>query len=725
MAAYLLLVVRPPAALEPARRFVRDLDGYFTDLMFAVRGPRKPTGEVVIVDIDEASLRDPVLGQWPWPRDRLAALLERIHDAGPRAVGLDIVFAEPDRTSPARLAAELAPHLEERLPAELLARLDHDRLLGESLTGTPTVLGYLFLTRDPPAGEPAPPPFPGWWLRVEPPDRGPEAVDAPAALGTIGNIPAIAAGGATEGFFNIDPRTGRGVLRRVPLLMTLDGMPYPSLALETWRLGRGEQSVVVSLFPGARENVAGVRVGETPVPTDGRGFLPVNYRGPAGTLPRLSAAAVYHDRTDPARLAGKYVLVGASAAGLHDLKTTPFSNACSGVEVQATVLDNLLAGDALRHSREREHGVTLLILLVGGLGFTAVLVRRGALWGGAAGLAGLLAVAGIGYGGFFLRGELLGLTVPLLALGMIFLSVMLFNHFIIGWEARFIRQAFAHYVAPDVVEDLVRRPEALRLGGEKRELTVMFSDVRGFTTLSESMEPQELGRFLNRYMNAMTGLILEGRGTVDKFIGDAIMAMWGAPLPDPQHPRHAVETALAMSDRLETLRAQWAAEGLPAIEIGIGLNSGEMTVGNMGSDQRFDYTVLGDNVNLASRLEGLSKAYGVRIVVSEATRNACGEAVAWRLLDRVRVKGKEQPIRIYEPLGAAPAAAARAAAARAFEEAQRRYLARDWDAADAALRRLEAEDPQPVYRLYRERIARFRAEPPPRDWDGVYTFTSK
>lgn len=724
-AAYVLLLVREGSPV--LEEFVRALDARVVDAFFQIRGPRRPTGEVVLVDIDETSLHDPALGQWPWPRDRVAALLERIHAGGPRALGLDIVFAEPDRTSPARALDSLAPYLRTRPDEDALEALDHDRILGNSLKDTPTVLGYFFLRpgAEVPPGAAEAMPFPTWTLKTEPPGRQPEEWDIPRATGAILNAPAIADWAASEGFFNIDLRRGASSVKRVPVLMRLGGLPLPSLALEALRIGQGASTVRARLAGGRTRNILGLQVGDLSLPTDGRGRVTLNYRGPAGTFPHYSAAAVYHGRVPPEAFAGRYVLLGASAGGLHDLKPTPFDPGMPGMEVQATLIDNAIAGDALRRSTERERGFLAVLLLAGGVLFTLALVRVGPLHGlfVALGVFALLLTAD--YAFFHTQLQVVGVSFPLAGLGGVYLAVTVSRYVLVGREARFIRNAFGHYLAPEVVEELVERPEALTLGGERRCLTVLFSDVRGFTTLSESMDPEALGALLNEYMTAMTRIVMARGGTVDKFIGDALMAFWGAPLAREKHPHEAVGASLAMLQRLDALRAGWQQRGLPAIDVGIGVNTGEMNVGNMGSEDRFDYTVIGDHVNLASRLEGLNKTYGTRLLVSEFTRERLGEAFFCRRVDRVRVKGREDPVAIYEPLCEGRPADRLRARAEAFRAAQEAFYARRFEEAAVAFAPLAEDQGDPLARVFLERVTHFRHHPPPEDWDGVWTFTTK
>jgi adenylate cyclase len=736
--------------------FLESVDARLHDLLFHVRGP-EPARDypVVIVDIDEKSMSR--LGQWPWPRDVVTRILERIDEAGPGAIGLDIVFAEPDRTSlkqqlPLLQRVTEAPVEVPRSRADLLwltpdetaallesilgegrsvapgaaASLDNDAVLADFVAGCPRlVLGYFFQLTDDGLREPAFVPYgAGVFYRKDLPgamEGSPWQAKGAVPYRPVDNI-AVLADAAEErcGVFNASI-VAAGTVRRVPLIWEYQGNLYPALSLQMLRLGHGDQSGRVIIG-----NLGAERI-ETPsfaIPTDKIGRLYVNFRGPARTFDYLSAVDVLEGRVPATRLADKYVLVGTSAGGLLDLRSTPFDEASPGVEVHANVIDNVLRGDMLR---EPSWGFTLelVLILAVGAGLSALLAYSRPLIG--AGLA-VLAAVGLGWGAFhlmFAEHLIVNLVHPLLAVVGVTMTVTTFNYFFEGRQKRYIKGAFGTYLSPELVDQLVESPEKLTLKGEEKELTVLFSDIRGFTGISEKLSAEGLAGFLNEYLTPMSDIVMETRGYVDKFIGDAVMAFWGAPVDDPEHARHAAVASLRMLAALQDLQPHWAERGLPRIEIGIGLNSGPMSVGNMGSESRFNYTVMGDNVNLGSRLEGLNKAYGTSVIIAESTRKALGAAFATRLLDKVRVKGKEEPVRIYELLAEGPLPAARRREVDAFEAAFAAYQAQRFGEAEATLQRLQAETPHPLYELYLERLAFFRHQPPGEGWDGVYTFTTK
>ena len=740
-----------------ADRFVTALDDHVLDAMFRTRGMSLTSGQVVIVDIDEKSLSR--LGQWPWPRTRMAELFRKIDAAGAKVAGLDIVFAEPDRTSPLQFAPVFQKYFREGVDPKAEIP-DNDAVLGTAVGETRTVLGYFFQMSDdglraakpqPPAPQfsiPATSIAPGVWVdangKLQPPKNRDGAaherdvpVDAlnkvPLSYRPVLNLETIGQNCLSEGFFNAEPGSS-GTIRQVPLFIRYDmdastakepdkrvAVFYPSLPMEMLREGFKEAP---KLSVG-HNGFAGVSFGQRAVPTDDRLQICLNFRGPPSTFRYVSAVDVLDGVLGANTLRDKYVLIGTSTWGLRDLRATPFASTCPGVEILATVIDNILVGDPLRQDEYTQTGVVLTIIVLGGLLLAALLSYAGPVPGGIAGVVTVFLVVFCNYRFFFLRQQVVGVAYPLLTLLLVFVVVTLFNFFFEGREKRYIRGAFSLYVSPSVVDELVRRPEKLSLEGEVKVLSVMFSDIRGFTSISEKLKAREMSAFLNEYLTAMTDIIMGERGTVDKFIGDAIMAIWGAPLDDADHAANAARGSLRMMDRLHEPQKQWAARDLPFVDIGIGVNTGEMSVGNMGSRNRFDYTVIGDNVNLASRLEGLNKEYGTNILVSESTRTALGDAFPCRLVDQVRVKGKKLPVRIYELLGEGALDEVRKAEVAAWDTVLEQYFQREFAPALATLQRLHAARPLKLYELYLERLESFQANPPGADWDGVYTFTHK
>ena len=706
------------------------LDNRILDNMFHLRGPIETTEAIVIVDIDEKSLRK--IGQWPWPRNIVADLVKKIHEAGAKVIGFDIVFAEEDRTSPQRFIDELSGYLPDRItPDDIQAMkendaMNYDLILGDTIAQTPVVLGYIFQTVDDGLKRAVDTPFPSCNIRIEPDHIPPGELALIPSYRAIINILDISQA-ETEGFFNVFPDPS-GTVRKVPLLMELDGVPYPSLALEMLRMGLGAEGVTIhasSQATGGKNGILGITLAGRFIPTDDNGQVAVNFRGPQKTFPYVSAHDVLQGK-DLSRLDGKIILIGTSAAGLLDLRAIPYSNVFPGVEVHANVIDNILANDPFTHDVFTEIGLTYTLIILGGLLMAFLLAYSSPLIGGFGGI--LLVFLYLSYGNyhlFFLKNQIIGITYPLMAIVTVFIFVTLFNYFFEGREKRFIHGAFGHYVSPDVVNQLMQNPDKLSLAGEQKNVTIFFNDIRGFTSISEKMNSEELGIFMNEYLTAMSTLIMEHKGTVDKYIGDAIMAIWGAPLDDDDHAANAIRASLAMMEKLEEIRPTWEDRGLPYIDIGIGLNTGTVSVGNFGSEQRFDYTVLGDNVNLASRLEGSNKTYGTNIIISEFTKAAINDRFFCRFIDMVRMKGKEQPVTIYEPLIEGKPDEILKEEVETFERAIALYKEKEFHQAEAILEELQSSRPRKLYTLYLERIEAFSKKPPPENWDGVFTFTTK
>ena len=628
------------------------LDNKIMDIMFRIRGPQPISKEVVIVDIDEKSLKH--VGQWPWPRDVLADLTLAIHNSGARAIGFDIVFPEADRTSPTRYLEKLKPILKERIPKELFRdmmespALDHDIAFGNAVAQSLVILGYAFQLKNDGLKSDTQTPFPSARIQLVPETATFASLSLIPAYRAILNIESVSTA-ASEGFFNV-MTDDSGTVRQVPLLMMMDQIPYPSLALETFRMGMDIPLVTIhtdSRIKTLRTPVLGLSLGQTFIPTTNTGQMVINHRGPVNTFTYVSAKDLLLGRHHG--LKDKFVLVGSSATGLFDLKATPFSNTMPGIEINATIIDNLIQEDPFKYDVFTEIGITYILIIVGGFILNLMLSFFRPLAGGVGALAFFLFIFIGNYYFFFLNYQLIGMTFPFATFLILFFLVNILSYVREGRAKRYIQNAFSHYVAPEVVKSLLINPKRLSLTGEQKQLTVLFSDIRGFTSISEKMDSIALGKFMNQYLTQMSQIIMENKGTVDKFIGDAIMAFWGAPEEEPDHAGKAVQTALLMKSHLVKINQSFKDQGMPEINIGIGINSGTMSVGNFGSHDRFDYTVMGDNVNLASRLEGVNKTYGTTILVSESTKEKLEKRFSFHFIDRVKVRGRKQSVQIYEP----------------------------------------------------------------------------
>ncbi|MBW1992609.1 MAG: adenylate/guanylate cyclase domain-containing protein, partial [Deltaproteobacteria bacterium] len=704
------------------------------DLKFRYRGPRPAGGEVVIVAIDDASLRE--VGRWPWSREVLARLVARLKEAQARVIALDIIFAEREITAGVEAVRRLRQTLAATglLTPQIAAlveqeeqRADVDRQLAQTIArGTPTVLGFYF--RD----------VGGRAIGAEPRQfMGPKAIaagtynlvrlrDRQRRLPLLGardaevNLPEMTEAAAGSGYFNMVPDPD-GSVRWLPMAIAYGPDIYAPLVLVTLRHYRGRPPLGITLGQGGVEEI---RLGRQIIPVDRFGRFYLNFLGPPGAFPTYSAAAVLAGRLPPGALKDKIVLVGATAVGIYDLRVTPFSGLSPGIEIQATALDNILRRQFLQVPRLRDFPVAAVVLLLGVI-LGLALPRWSAAWGFA-----LAAVLGLGYLGFnyflFLQGWQLELFYPLAEIAGVYTGVTVLR-FLAEEKARLrLKRAFQSYLAPAVVEEIIRHPERLRLGGERRELTILFCDIRGFTTLAETMEPEALVQVLHDFLNPMSEIIVNHGGTLDKYMGDAIMALFGAPLVMEDHAARACRTALQMVATLRRLDQDWEASGRPCLSLGVGLNTGVVAVGNMGSDRLFDYTAVGDNVNLASRLEGLNKFYGTEILISESCARALGEGFILQEVDLVQVKGKKQPLAVFELLGEGPPEPALAEFLAAYHEGLELFRSRQWDRSAEALARAARLKPQnPHVQRYLRLTEDFRAHPPGPDWQGVTVMAEK
>ena len=687
--------------------------------------PILPGRPVMIVDIDEASLRE--LGQWPWPRTRVADLVDRLTAGGAIAIAFDIVFAEPDRLSPG-LVAESLRDLDPATRAALAALPSNDEVLARSIKASRVILGQTALGTHATVEGAEPPPVTGFAT------RGPD----PSAYlsrfpGLLRNVPVLEAAAAGRGLFTIAPEQD-GIVRRVPIVMKVDDSAVPTLTLEILRVLTGTDTITMRTDRSGMESVA---LNGLNLPTDQYGQVWLHF-SPHDPEKFISARDLLAGRVAREKLQNKIVMVGTSAIGLLDNKTTPIERSMPGVEVHAQLLESALTRQTLSSP---DYATVVELFVAIAVGFAIVLFAPilGAvqlvIFGGA--VAAFLVAAS--WYRFSHSGILLDATFPLMSSTLIYLTLVFTNYFREQIGRNRIRSAFGQYLSPALVEQLAHSPEKLKLGGEDRMMTIMFSDVRGFTTISESYktDPQGLTALMNRFLTPLTNAILDGKGTIDKYMGDAIMAFWNAPIDDPRQEQNACTAALDMLRRLKAVNAEREAEArggghvyIP-LDVGIGLNTGRCVVGNMGSNLRFDYSVLGDTVNLASRLEGQSKFYGVKIVLGAATAAAVRDRFAVIEVDLIRVKGKTEPETVSALLGGETVLRSSPfiALAEAHAAMLSAYRAQDWDGAEAALARCREPGDElgvaRLYDLYGERVAGFRAEPPPPNWGGVHVATSK
>jgi adenylate cyclase len=705
---------------QPA--FLHFLDLKLYDQLLRSRGTREPTGKVVIVDLDERSLAQ--YGQWPWPRYRVALLLGRLQQAGALSVGLDILLAEPDRTSPAILKSELKRDLGldvnfSGLPAELE---DNDRLLAGLLAQGPYVLSLYFDFLGSGRQADAAHLPPALNLSVARNSKAPPAGgDLLSAASVVPPLPSLSSACRSAGFFNtVSDRDG--VIRRLPLLIEYGSRVYPALALATLIEAGGLGSPVLRIGDAGPESL-GLGRGIA-VPLDPQARVMIDFLGPARTFPTVSAAAVLEGAA-PALLDGAVVLVGTSVAGLKDIRTTPYGPDVPGVEVHATVIDNILSGRYITVP-DWAPGLELFLLWAAGLCTILCLTFFRPL-PIVLPLAALL--AGLWWGARWLleaKGMHISPLHPYLAVGLTFAPLSFVKFWREERRRRFIHGAFSRYVSPAVVGEIMRAPETLTLTGEEKEVSILFSDIRGFTSLSEKLSPTQVTQLLNAYLTPMTRIITAHNGTLDKFIGDAVMAFWNAPLDVPGHQSSAVRAALEMLSKLEELNREFVERFGAPVRIGIGVHCGRVRVGNMGSEDLFDYTLIGDNVNLTSRLEGLTKHYGQQLLVSDEIRSACGDiGVRFVEVDLVRVKGKQHPVRIFTVFGKDREPDWLRGLTR-YEQAMGEYRAGRFQEACCLFGELQSEFPdERLFSLYAKRCADLASSATCSGFDGVYTHKEK
>ena len=711
------LRIADPAPVEEIR--VRTFD------TFQRIDPRVKTARpVTIVDIDEASLAK--LGQFPWPRTRIADLITGLTKLGAVVIAFDIVFSEPDRLNP-DVAADTFRDLDEETRSRLRALPSNDQILADAMRRSRVVLGESGLPQVQSEFDKSLP-LTGLAMLGEEPQ--PFMLQWP---GLLRNVPLLEAAAAGRGLFTIWPERD-GIVRRVPVMMLAQGATMPSLSFEMLRVATGTDTIFIK---SDQAGIKSIGVKGFQIPTDRNGQLWVHF---AHHDPKIlvSALDVIEGKVAPEKIKGQLVLIGTSAVGLNDNKTTPVDPSMPGVEIHAQVIESALTRAVLT---QPNYGIA--VELCAAILFGILVIAFAPLFGPVTLVAvgALFATLLIGTSWYFYTQHrlLIDFTYPLLSTTSIYLT-LIFTSFVREQRQRKqIRTAFAQYMSPTLVEQLAQSPEKLVLGGEEREMTIMFSDVRGFTAISESYknDPQGLTALMNRFLTPLTNAILERKGYIDKYMGDAIMAFWNAPLDDREHQVNACEAAVDMLERIDLLNKQRefeAKEGghvyIP-LNVGVGLNTGTCVVGNMGSDLRFDYSVLGDSVNLASRLEGQSKEYGFPIIVGSRTALAARDKFAILELDFIMVKGKKEPEVIYAIAGRADTAhSARFQRLRNLTiEMLACYRNRDWEGALAAIERGrrtdEARSLELLYNLYEARIRGYQENPPPEDWNGAFALLTK
>ncbi|MFO0580636.1 MAG: adenylate/guanylate cyclase domain-containing protein [Anaeromyxobacter sp.] len=724
-----------------------------------LRGPRPTSGRVVIVAIDNKSVREE--GRWPWPREKMAKLVEQMGKGGVASVGFDIVWDADDEVGRrlARVASVVktakgeSPRpggpLEDAWAAaqnpDPTVAVDRDptELLADAIEDAKNVtLGFTFLTPDQVAGlgadvdddlqkvsffqiDPVHVIENGRLVPVEPAPQLPQHW-----AGVVRPLDVLLSVASSGGYFT-SSTDDDGVIRKYVTVGAVGASNFASLGIATLARTLGPEGQVARVTPIAKVRgsrfLQAVRLGDVTVDVDDAGFAYLNYYGQYRDFPTWSATDLLHGRIPADQMRGKVAVVGTTAVATWDQRVTPFDAFAPGVITHATFMENVLRGELLVRT-QTVVVAEVVVLILTAFALALLFSRVSSLLSAPALVVAAGVTAGTGVVALQRWNLLLAVALPIMQQFAIFLAATSYRFFNEERERRKARETFSRFLAPAIVEQVLEREGSLKLGGEKRELTCLFADIRGFTTLSEKLDPHVLLEVLNEYLTPMTDIIVqEHQGTLDKYIGDAIMAFWGAPSPQDDHALRACRAALGMIRKLQELRVGWRERKLPDIDIGVGLNTGPMSVGFLGSQDRFyNYTVLGDAVNLSSRLEGANRQYGTHILIGPITRDMVKDHMVLREVDRVRVKGKREPVRIFELLGEAPASPEQAAFLEAFSWGISAYQAQRWDEAIGRFReaaRLAGGDE--TSEIYVARCEAMRREPPGPQWDGVYEMHSK
>ena len=712
--------------------FLERLDGMIYDSKVRLNALPGIDPRIVIVDIDEKSLLEREKGgegRWPWPRDRLALLVNRLFDDYDVALtGFDVVFSERDESSGIRTIEELAKKqlkdnsgFQSQFP-QIKSALNYDAQFADSFKDRSVILGFTFLN---PGDQGQKGELPVSVLTTK---EIPITLVTPLKReGFTANLPLLQSNAADAGHINpiVD---ADGIIRKIPMLVLHGNQYYESLGLAAARNVLGSMPIkpVLGSDTSALGSLEFLDVGGSMLPVDQDLASYIPFRGPYKSFEYLSASDVLSKSLPKEKLEGKIVLIGTTAPGLLDLRATPVGKAYPGVEIHANLIAGILDG-SIKQAPLWTQALNLALIVLFGLGLALLLPFLSPLMGTVVAIIVIGAISLLNWYSFA-QGYVLPAAALLSALLLIYLFNIAYGYFVESRGKRLITGLFGQYVPPELVDEMAQDPASFSMEGESRELTILFSDVRGFTTISESLDAKTLSEFINAFLTPFTRVIYNNRGTIDKYMGDCIMAFWGAPIKDADHARHGIISAFEMLTAMERLNEEFVKKGWPPIKVGIGLNSGRVSVGNMGSEIRLAYTVMGDAVNLASRLEGITKEYGAAIIIGEETRKQLPDLIA-REVDKVRVKGKDVAVTIYEPLGfEGQVSEQNLSALPLFEKALMAYREQRWDEAESQFTSLlnnYRATGEVLYSLYLERIGHLRQDPPGANWDGAFTFTKK
>ena len=706
------------------------LEKRFLDQMFVIRGKRAVSDNIVIVDVDEKSIAE--LGRWPWNRSVMAGAIEKLSkDYNVKVILFDIIFAEPDPFT--EQCEEIIGNIKESLGIEsdMLKCEDNDQKLADAIREAKNVvLGYYFSNVEEIPEEVKTENKSYFTSRcLSSSIMGDASIcNIPEYENAIPNLDKIKDASEYMGFFTIEPDND-GIFRRVPLIIKYDGEYYPALSLIGASLFLNEPIVIQMgeelLY--SEGKCVSIKLGNNEIPmnpSEDKTMYLVNYYGPGRTFKYISFTDVFHGRADKKELQNRIVILGVSALGVYDRRPMALESEFPGVEIHANVIENILRKDYLVRIPYYMHIEALTCLLIGII--LTLLLSKTRLQYGILGAVIIVILYFIGVYFLFTKGYYTKLTISTVEMLLLIISIATFRYITEEREKGKIREAFSYYVTKQVVDEIMKDINQLKLGGEKRLITVFFSDIRGFTSISEKLPPEILVGLLHEYLNPMTDIIFKHNGTLDKYMGDGIMAIFGAPLYSPDHAINCARASLEMIDELKKLREDWSKRGLPDINIGIGINTGEMVVGNMGSNAKFEYTCIGDQVNLGSRLEGTNKEYGTNIIASEGTIKHLNDLFIVRELDFIRVKGKKEPVRIFEIIAEKSLLKETPAWVKSFEEGLALYRDQKFEEARKKFEEtIELRGEDKPSQVFLQRLEIFKEDPPPKEWDGVFTMKTK
>ena len=683
--------------------YFQSLDNRIRDFYFQFRGDEKASDDIVIIDIDEKSIK--TLGQWPWERDKIAKILTNLTKADAGIIGLDIVFAETDKTSPKKFA--------KRWNLKNTNLPDYDNILASTIQTTPTILGYMF-DFDNQTNKTAPQ-IPAIFIQ-----KNKTKTSLPKAIGVLPNISILQTKAYSSGYINNIPDES-GMIRSIPILIEYNDMIYPSLAFEMYRIATQTNKIIITYHETGIEDI---KVASQHIKTDRHAKVFLNFRGKFRSYKYISASDIYNNNFNKKDIESKFILIGTSAYGLMDMRSTPMDSVIAGVELQANLIDNLLNHDMLYKpywAESADIGIIIFISFIVIFIFSLFSLN----WFLLVSFISALAILYFYYYLLFTKLIILNIIFAFYTFFISIMGVLILKYFFELKLNEIIKNSFAKKVSKQVMNELLKNPEDDVLSAKTVETTIYFSDIRNFTSISEKLKnPQKIMSFLNFYMDAMVKVIEKNHGTIDKFIGDAVMAYWNAPTKVKNHADKALQTAINqinMRDNLnKTIKKEYGFE----IDYGIGINTAEVLAGEMGSKGRSDYTIIGDGVNLASRLEGLCKAYKVRLIISEFTKDQLNENYTIQLLDIVQVKGKNEPIKIYEVLAIDNPSETKKHELELYYKAHNLYLKASFSIAREKFEYLHNKYKKYLYKLYLQRCEELKTKNI-QNFDGVFRFTTK